>query len=88
MAGGAPLKSGFLRWGILGDSGFGLGVDFNDWKQVVTFRALLIRPLQTGLTRHRFCAWTQPCQSTFEQCLPERGADRPGCILTLAIALA
>jgi hypothetical protein len=54
MAGGAPLKSGFLRWGILGDSGFGLGVDFNDWKQVVTFRALLIRPLQTGLTRHRF----------------------------------
>jgi len=29
----------------LQDSGFGFGVDFNDWKQVVTFRALVIRPL-------------------------------------------
>ena len=40
---------------------------------MVAFRALVIRPLQTGLTRHRFCAGTQPCQSTFEQCLPEKG---------------
>ena len=55
---------------------------------MVAFRALLIRPLQTGLTRHRFCAEAQSCQSTFEQCLPERGADRPGSILTPAIALA
>ena len=56
MAGSSPLKSGFLRLDILSDSGFGVGADFNDWKQVVTFRALLIHPLQTGLTRHRFCA--------------------------------
>ena len=55
---------------------------------MVAFRALVTRPLQTGLTRHRFCAWAQACQSTFEQCLPERGTDRPGCILTLAIAFA
>jgi retron-type reverse transcriptase len=34
---------------------------------VVAFRALMIRPLQTGLTRHRFCAEAQPCQSTDAQ---------------------
>ena len=42
----------------------------NGWKLVVATRALRLRPLQTGVTRHRFCAGTQSCQSTFEQCLP------------------
>lgn len=49
------------------------GCRFNDRKLVVAFRALMIRPLQTGVTRHRFCAGTQSCQSTFEQCLPKKG---------------
>jgi hypothetical protein len=46
MAVASPLMSGFLRVDILRDLGFGFGMDFSDWKQVVAFRALLIRPLQ------------------------------------------
>jgi len=54
MAGRHPPNRGFLRLDILRDLDVGFGVDSNDWKQVVTFRALVTRPLQTGMTRHRF----------------------------------
>jgi len=64
------------------------GFRFYGWKLLVAYRALVFRPLQTGVTRHRFCAVAQPCQSTFEQCLPTWGTERPGGSLTLAIACA
>ena len=73
MEGASPLKSGFFRCEFAVRSGVSGEPDFYDQKRVVTFRVLLFRPLQTGLTRHRFCAEAQPCQSTFEQCLPEKG---------------
>ena len=85
MAGGSPSKRRFfagLDFALLRAQG--LDWDSNGRKRVVAFRALGIRPLQTGLTRHR--PRTGACQSTFEQCLPGRGTDRPGSILTLAIA--
>ena len=49
--------------------------DLDGRELLVTFRALVIRPLQAGVTRHRFGAEAQPCRSTFEQCLPPRGDE-------------
>jgi len=83
----SPLKSGFLRVLFFGDSAAGVVSDLNDDQRVVTFRALVIRPLQTGVTRHRF-----PFQGRVRVPLSSAshngGTDRPGGILTLAIACA
>lgn len=68
----SPQKNGFYKDVFSSDLALAWE-QFNDRKLVVAFRALMFRPLQTGVTRHRFCAETQPCQSTFEQCLPLKG---------------
>jgi hypothetical protein len=45
----------------------------------------MIRPLQTGLTRHRFCAGRNRVRVPLSSASLKRGTERPGGRLTLAI---
>ncbi len=88
MEGASPLKSGFFNSEFAVRSGVNSEPDFYDQKRVVTFRVLLFRPLQTGLTRHRFRASHERVRVPLSSASLKRGTERPGCILTLAIACA
>ncbi len=88
MEGASPLKSGFFRCEFAVRSGVSGEPDFYDQKRVVTFRVLLFRPLQTGLTRHRFRVSHERVRVPLSSASLKRGTERLGCILTQAIAYA
>ncbi len=88
MGGAYPLKSGFFRCDFFVRSGVNGELDFCDQKRVVTFQVFLVRPLQTGMTRHRFRVSHERVRVPLSSASLKRGTERLGCILTQAIASA